>query len=203
MLIEMMIAGGAAYTGVYTYRQRKQPCLGELLANSQPRQPREDKALLSNPSRRWYHRLPILGDMRRQQIAQLATDSEQEADREATKEERAVDRYIAVSLACLAVTSGGFIYPSLALLCIPGMLYTSVYFVRNGIRDIIYERKITMSLIDLIIVPGIFLTGQFFAVSVACTLFFPAANCCFKPNTTHTRTSSVSLANSPARSGCW
>jgi len=110
----------------------------------------------------------LAGSERRQQLQLLAATAEQAPP---TPEEQQANLYLTVSLACLGVTTiGQLVYPPLALLSLPGLLYTAYPFMKFGIDDLREKRKITATTLDLISIPGVTLMGNFFAASLAVSL---------------------------------
>lgn len=111
-----------------------------------------------------------LAGRERQAHMQILKPTE-EAELATSPEEQQAQLYMAISFACLGVTTAGrLFYPPLALLSIPGLLYTAYPFMKIGVDDLREKRKITATTLDLISLPGATITGNFFAASLAVSL---------------------------------
>ncbi len=111
----------------------------------------------------------LAGRERQEQMQVLSATSEGESTVSAAEQQAQL--YTAVSFACLGVTTAGrLFYPPLALLSVPGLIYTAYPFMKAGIDDLREKRKVTATTMDLIAIPGVTLMGNFFAASLAVSL---------------------------------
>lgn len=111
----------------------------------------------------------VLAGRERQQHAQALASTEDSIS--VSAEEQQANLYTGVALACLGITTAGrLFYPPLALLSIPGLLYTAWPFMKAGYDDLRTKRKVTASTLDLISIPSVTLMGNLFAASLAVSL---------------------------------
>ena len=66
-------------------------------------------------------------------------------------------------------TAARFVYPPLILLSLPGLLYTTAPYLKKGYEDLKTKRRPTASTMDLILLPGVVLLGDFFVLSLMTT----------------------------------
>ncbi|MBX3013306.1 MAG: heavy metal translocating P-type ATPase [Caldilineaceae bacterium] len=85
--------------------------------------------------------------------------------------EQQAQLYMAISLACLGVTTAGSLFfPPLVFLSVPGLLYTAYPFMKMGWDDLREKRQVSATTLDLISIPGATVTGNLFAASLAVSL---------------------------------
>lgn len=171
-------AGGVLYAGARAYQQTRRSAAGrrERPAVSPPQLSlaaslTKASHKVKNNARQAAERVvdTLAGRERQQQIQILAPTTAKE--RVISPEEQQANLYMGVSLACLGLTTAGrLFYPPLALLSIPGLLYTAYPFMKAGFDDLREKRKVTATTLDLISIPGVTLMGNFFAASLAVSL---------------------------------
>ncbi|MEM7538387.1 MAG: heavy metal translocating P-type ATPase [Chloroflexota bacterium] len=80
--------------------------------------------------------------------------------------------YLAISLTSLGLLFGGRIAPLLYPLGLLTQIVAVYPFIIAGVRALLYERRITLSVIDMIVAPGMFLAGYTYAGATAIVLIF-------------------------------
>ncbi len=80
--------------------------------------------------------------------------------------------YFRVSLLSISILLVGIVFPPLRLLSIPTQIYTVYPFVIKGFQEIISKRRVTMAVIDMIVLPGVLLAGYLFTSATAITLYY-------------------------------
>jgi len=109
----------------------------------------------------------VWGAERKQQLREMDV---QTAPEEVLRQD---DVSFAISVGSLGLTVlGRLVFPPLALLGIPGLVYVTVPYVKDGVRNLLQERKIKSYLVDIIVLPGALLAGYFMASAIASVLFF-------------------------------
>ncbi|MEM6405365.1 MAG: heavy metal translocating P-type ATPase [Pseudomonadota bacterium] len=97
--------------------------------------------------------------MRRQQLADISSDKGNSDD-----VEKEVNRYLSISLVSLGMTiAGALIYPPLNLLSLPGLIYVCVPWIEDSYVAIFKEHRLRMAVVDLVLITGAVVTGQYFA----------------------------------------
>ncbi len=114
---------------------------------------------------------PLVGKERDRQFAVLHADSENALRSiEAREEEEEAQLQLGVSLLTLGVTvAGQLFYPPLMLLSLPGLVYTTIPYLRKGYEDLKAKGRPTVTTLDLILLPGVLLLGDFVALSLTTT----------------------------------
>ena len=83
------------------------------------------------------------------------------------------DIAFAISVSSLGLTTlGRIVFPPLALLGVPGLVYVIIPYVKDGVQKLFQERKLKSYLIDAIVLPGALLGGFFFASALGSVFFF-------------------------------
>lgn len=167
-------AGGLLYMGARALQPPKRPIYLEasqwMDTAPPPAAPPALEQVKEQAQKVAKHVVDTLAGRERQaqmQILNPTLDSEPET----SPEEQQAQLYTAISFACLGLTTAGrLFYPPLALLSIPGLLYTAYPFMKIGFDDLREKRKVTATTLDLISLPGATITGNFFAASLAVSL---------------------------------
>lgn len=168
-------AGSLLYISVRSLRPPKRPTFLEPIMENEepPRQQHAPSALMmikQNAQKVTARMVDTLAGHERQEQMQILQSSAEE-EPVTSPEEQQAQLYTSVALACLGLTTAGrLFYPPLALLSIPGLIYTAYPFMKAGIDDLREKRKITATTLDLISIPGVTLMGNFFAASLAVSL---------------------------------
>ena len=169
----LVAAGGVLYASTRTYQQTKDSSFISMMRQSSA-QPERSLALTLATVKDTTQKaagqvVGVLAGRERQAQAQALVASTEPAPLSA--EEQQANLYTGVALACLGVTTAGkLFFPPLALLSIPGLIYTAYPFMKAGIDDLRTNRKVTATTLDLISIPGVTLMGNFFAASLAVSL---------------------------------
>ena len=169
------VAGGLTYIGLRARQSAKRPLYLAITdaPNQQPSAPvKKPSALVKLKNRALQSAAGIVdrlaGSERQAQMQTLSSTAE---ERTLSPEEQQANTYMAVAFGCLGVTTvGRLVYPPLALLSVPGLLYTAYPFMKAGIDDLRTKRKITATTLDLLSIPGATVLGNFFAASLAVSL---------------------------------
>lgn len=112
--------------------------------------------------------LPILRPFHRQQRLALGEAVVIEP-LSAEEEEAAI--HLLVSLSSLtALSLARVLYPPFALLGLSGLLYTLWPYMRNGYHSLFHRRELKIGAIDLLLMPGLLLSGQWLATALMLTL---------------------------------
>ncbi len=112
-----------------------------------------------------------LAGRERQTYAAVMASASTTAVAPASAEEQQANLYAGVAFASLGIsTAGRLFYPPLALLSVPGLLYTAYPFVKTGFDDLRTKRKVTATTLDLLSIPTVTLMGNFIAASLAVSL---------------------------------
>ena len=110
-------------------------------------------------------------DLRHEQLLELSPQAE--ATNQKNAAEKQVDRYLAISVGCLGLSSvGSWLYPPLALLSIPGLVYLTGFFFKRSYHLIRQEGRVSVALVDSLSFGGTLITGHYFACSLAYALFY-------------------------------
>lgn len=92
---------------------------------------------------------PLFGDTREQQMQDLVADNEQP---EITDEEKKENRRLAVSAANLTVAgTSALFYPAALLITFPISLYLGLHYYKAAYRSIVHEHRISIAIIDSIL----------------------------------------------------
>ena len=169
--ISTLVAAGAEFfSGVRAPQQSKSPLMKLLKENTQAKPASLPLDSLKVQIQQFAEQvIGALAGNERQEQMQLMAQREQNAPLSA--EDQQANLYVGVAFACLGVTTlGQVFYPPLALLSVPGLIYTAIPFIKAGIDDLRTKRRITATTLDLISIPGVTLMGNFFAASLAVSL---------------------------------
>lgn len=108
-----------------------------------------------------------------QRLEQLSEFSQAEVPQDIRDAERQMTLNVSVSIVCLGLTTvGGLFYPPLALLSVPGLFYLTSIYVKGAYHLIRREGKVAVALLDVLSFGGAFVTGHYFASSLAYSLFY-------------------------------
>ena len=186
----LVAAGGVLYAGLRTYQRltsrdemdsASEEATSSALAPSAPPQEVRRSQVARAASGDLVGQLKMTAQQMAQQVVdQLAGHERQNYRQELTSpeqtavvhaEEQQANLYAGVAFACLGVTTvGRLFYPPLVLLSLPGLLYTAFPFVKSGLDDLRAKRKVTATTLDLVSIPAVILTGNYFAASLAVAL---------------------------------
>lgn len=170
-------AGGLLYMGARSWQSSKRPIFLEVPQRAEtpsrspsPSAPSPFAKVKVGAQKAAKRVVDTLAGRERQAQMQLLNPTV-DAEPVTSLEEQQAQLYMAISFACLGLTTAGrLFYPPLALLSIPGLLYTAYPFMKIGVDDLREKRKITATTLDLISLPGATVTGNFFAASLAVSL---------------------------------
>lgn len=170
-------AGGLLYMGARSWQSSKRPIFLEVpqrvdppSRSPSPSAPSPFAKVKVGAQKAAKRVVDTLAGRERQAQMQLLNPTA-DAEPVTSLEEQQAQLYMAISFACLGLTTAGrLFYPPLALLSIPGLLYTAYPFMKIGVDDLREKRKITATTLDLISLPGATVTGNFFAASLAVSL---------------------------------
>ena len=192
-MLFLITTGGLLYAGVRAYRHLRRP----TSVNAEPDQPpiapqaptaeSEPHLQISRPEVLPSAPESLLTQLGvgTGQVAQMIVDKLAGSDRQKyeqelarsgqegvlSEEERQANLFAGVSVVCLGLTTAGQIfYPPLALLSIPGLIYTATPFVMSGFNDLRTQRRFTASTLDLIAIPTLLLMGNLFASALTVSL---------------------------------
>ena len=109
---------------------------------------------------------PLFANPRQQQLKEFSGGEEAEV----SEFEKEINRCIVVSSVSLGlVTAGAFFYPPLTLFALPGLVYSTWPFLREGYKSIVKDLKFSIYVLDSIAFPAMLLTGYFWLTSLAYT----------------------------------
>lgn len=92
---------------------------------------------------------------------------------EHVENERIIDQHLFVSVSSLALTGGGALfYPPLALLAIPGLVYSFSYIARRSFYLIVHEKTYAVAVLDVVSNAAPALFGWYFATAISYCVFF-------------------------------
>ncbi len=101
------------------------------------------------------------------------TTSQSTKENNISEAEKEINRYLAVSVASLAVTTMGcLVYPPLSLLTLPAFFYVSIPVFKGAYQWIVKEKKVGVALIDTIGVAGPIATGHLFITSLSVSFYY-------------------------------
>lgn len=172
LLLAAATGGAVLYTG-FKRQQTAKKSLIQQLNTAPPKQPIAKLAQARANVQARVQKLanqvvqPLVGAERAQHFAELASADVVAANQLAAQEEGQQEQlYLGVSLLSLGLTlTGRLLYPPLVLLSLPGLLYTTYPFIKAGYDDLWIKRKATASTLDLILLPGVLLLGDFVVLS--------------------------------------
>lgn len=161
------------YAGVRAYQQHtRQPAAGALINRLSPTATPAPLTQLKEKTQQVAQQVvDTLAGRERQAHAAVMASASTTAVAPASAEEQQANLYAGVAFASLGIsTAGRLFYPPLALLSVPGLLYTAYPFVKTGFDDLRTKRKVTATTLDLLSIPTVTLMGNFIAASLAVSL---------------------------------
>jgi Cu2+-exporting ATPase len=167
----LFMTGAALYAGTFVYQQQLRSAATKPLHGKAhlSKSPSILTQLKKNTQQITQQVVDTLAGRERQQHA-AAMDSAADAAPVSAEEQQA-NLYAGVAFASLGASIAGHVlYPPLALLSIPGLIYTAYPFVKTGYDDLRAKRKVTATTLDLISIPTVTLMGNFMAASLAVSL---------------------------------
>jgi Cu2+-exporting ATPase len=181
VVFELALVGSVTGIGIAVWgKHSTRPTLGKVLsgkdqqnASTNPtslarRVRAAQRSFLAKQAARYNPRRGLLHNARRDQLVALDTSSEQP---ESNAEEHEINTLLKISAGTLAGTIiGKLFYPPLIFLSIIPLAYTFYPYFRSGYQALFRERKITMSVVDVIVMPGMVLTGYVVAAALDNTL---------------------------------
>ena len=165
----LIAAGGAALVG----RKKRRQTAAKAQAQTAQSATSNAGGSLQTQVRRLANQVvrPLLGTERERQFAELqAAGGSRGSVSEAEADEKQAQLRAGVSMVTLGVTAGGLLFPPLTLLSLPGLAYTTIPYLKKGYQDLKAKRRPTASTLDLVLVPGVLLLGDFFAVALTTTV---------------------------------
>jgi Cu2+-exporting ATPase len=147
MLLELM---GATGIGLYAQKRMKKKKLVNRLINPQPRV------------------TPFTGNVRDQQLKEFSADNIEQK----TPAQKMADRNLTIALSSMGLAAAGpLIYPPLALLSLPGILYITQFSVLHAYENLFKKKKFTVDLLSALTKIFLLLNGYLFFASFSIFLF--------------------------------
>ncbi|MEM7536184.1 MAG: heavy metal translocating P-type ATPase [Chloroflexota bacterium] len=186
--LSSVIVGVTAYTGIIQYnrhtRQQAIPFGGDgkdinsrlvnLLAGTQSDNLfllvlREQFQQPINIVRKWKQKF-FLEEERSQHIQEMSSNI---SSSEISEAEKQINLNFTLALISLGLTTAGtFLSSPLIWAGIPLLAYTSVEMVQNGFKSIFKERRLGMSVVDMLALPGMVVTGHLLIASIAYSFYY-------------------------------
>ena len=109
----------------------------------------------------------LFPDMRHQQLLEVSFERDDKAIRAVEKK---IDRDFMIALSSLGLIGvGNLLYPPLELLALPGLVWTSIPFIKDAYNTLVQERKVGVDAMTTVFFVGAIVTGYYFALAlVAC-----------------------------------
>ena len=151
LLTRILTTGSVLYTGAKLQTRKKKKAIIALIQQAVTRKHQEQ------------HSSPSLNNKRNQQLAEVSASSGNVKDNPSEKE---INQFITISSVSMALsTVGFFIYPPLALLSVPGVIWIGKSFLQDAYQSIVKEKKIRLSIIESVFIIGTIGTGNYLAAS--------------------------------------
>lgn len=110
---------------------------------------------------------PFLGDVRNQQLEEFSTDA-----KKVGQVAKFTNRNLMIAIFSMGcVAAGNFIYAPLALLSLPGIIYTTQFAFLSGFNSLVKEGKITVDLLSATTKILFLINGYLFLASFSIFLF--------------------------------
>lgn len=169
------ITGGALYGGGKLYsdakRKKKRENPWAYYAEKMAKRQKKAKAKTKSSFAEERGVLPTVFSpgMRRRQFREISSVEDEDHLSDAEKE---INHYLAISLSSLGFTmAGALIYSPLSLLGLPGLLYVYIPWVEDAYQSLVKERRVRMSVVDVVLVTGTLVTSQYFASALLASFF--------------------------------
>lgn len=184
MVINLLITGGALYTGVKYWQSKQKDENKKFVESIRRLKNRNEGAIKLYPSFDGIDN--FAQNIKKVVVPSFLTTRHDEQTQEIVATETALElsdeeieanRKISLSLVSLGLTTGGlFLNAPLTVLSVPLLAYLSWDIMRDGYRMLFEERKIGLAVLDAVLTGGILLYGYWFAASI----FFVFFNLGFK-----------------------
>lgn len=187
-LLELVLVGGAAYTGIQAYRQRTQKrSLVDRLQEVAEDQIDRTQTYLDKLDKRYQTFIqtridPLLeGQTRRQQMELLTSNVELQVNEVLTTTDAKLNRLMAASFSLMGIaTLSSWLFPPLLLLTAAGTIYLTWFIYAAAYRSLRQKKRVTTELISALYVSGMWLAGYFVFGAVICFFYFLEAKVLFR-----------------------